>query len=293
VNFTAHGKLLLTGEYAITQSARGIAMPTSFGQHLSVESHQGPEHVLWEALDHENQQWFTAGFDRDGRVLHSTSAAMAEKLQGFLAPVRNSNAWNAPVRVQTKVDFPRLWGLGTSSTLCALLAQWAEIDALTYRKLHGGSGYDLACAQASGAISYALADGEPQVLPVELPEVLQSVVFVYRGAKQQTDSSLKLVGRKPFSPAQCQEISRLSEGFLQVNSLEELEAIIEEHELFIANHLGLERAIEGPFKGVHGQVKSLGGWGGDFVMLTRFEENRQWLETNGFNTIIPFETMAL
>ena len=293
MNFTAHGKLLLTGEYAITQSARGIAMPTSFGQHLSVESHQGPEHVLWEALDNENQQWFTAGFDRDGRVLHSTSAAMAEKLQGFLAPVRNSNAWNAPVRVQTKVDFPRLWGLGTSSTLCALLAQWAEIDALTYRKLHGGSGYDLACAQANGAISYALVDGEPQVLPVELPEVLQSVVFVYRGAKQQTDSSLKLVGRKPFSPAQCQEISRLSEGFLQVNSLEELEAIIKEHELFIANHLGLERAIEGPFKGVHGQVKSLGGWGGDFVMLTRFEENRQWLETNGFNTIIPFETMAL
>jgi len=268
-------------------------MPTSFGQHLIAESHQGPEHVFWEALDHENQQWFTAGFDRDGRILHSSSAAMAEKLQGFLAPVRTSNAWNAPVRVQTKVDFPRLWGLGTSSTLCALLAQWAEIDALSYRKLHGGSGYDLACAQANGTISYALVDGEPEVLPVELPKVLQSVVFVYRGAKQQTDSSLKLVGRKPFSPAQCQEISRLSEGFLQVNSLEELEAIIKEHELFIANHLGLERAIEGPFKGVHGQVKSLGGWGGDFVMLTRFEENRQWLETNGFNTIIPFETMAL
>ncbi|MEL0026252.1 MAG: GYDIA family GHMP kinase [Schleiferiaceae bacterium] len=293
MNFTAHGKLLLTGEYAITQSARGIAMPTSFGQHLSVESHQGTEHLLWEALDHENQQWFTAGFDRDGRILHSSSTAMAEKLQGFLAPVRTSNAWNAPVRVQTKVDFPRLWGLGTSSTLCALLAQWAEIDALSYRKLHGGSGYDLACAQANGAISYALVDGEPEVLPVELPKVLQSVVFVYRGAKQQTDSSLKLVRRKPFSPAQCQKISRLSEGFLQANSLYELESIIEEHELFIANHLGLERAIEGPFKGVHGQVKSLGGWGGDFVMLTRFEENRQWLETNGFNTIIPFETMAL
>jgi hypothetical protein len=63
--------------------------------------------------------------------------------------------------------------------------------------------------------------------------------------------------------------------------------------MIIANHLGLERAIEGPFKGIHGQVKSLGGWGGDFVMLTRFEENRQWLETNGFNTIVPFETMAL
>lgn len=293
MNFTAHGKLLLTGEYAITQSARGIAIPTSFGQHLSVESHQGPEHVLWEAFDHENQQWLTAGFDREGRVLHSSSAAMAEKLQGLLAPVRNSNAWSNSVRVQTKVDFPRLWGLGTSSTLCALLAQWAEIETMSYRELHGGSGYDLACAQANGAIYYALVDGEPEVLPVQLPPVLQSVVFVYRGAKQQTDSSLKLVGRKPFSPAQCQEISRLSEGFLQVNSLEELEAIIEQHELLISNHLGLERAIEGPFKGVQGQVKSLGGWGGDFVMLTRFEKNRQWLETNGFNTIIPFETMAL
>lgn len=293
MNFTAHGKLLLTGEYAITQSARGIAIPTSFGQHLSVESHQGPEHVLWEALDHENRQWLTAGFDREGRVLHSSSAAMAEKLQGLLAPVRNSNAWSNSVRVQTKVDFPRLWGLGTSSTLCALLAQWAEIETMSYRELHGGSGYDLACAQASGAIYYALVDGKPEVLSVQLPEVLQSVVFVYRGAKQQTDSSLQLVGRKPFSLAQCQEISQLSKAFLQANALDELESIIEQHELLIANHLGLERAIEGPFKGIRGQVKSLGGWGGDFVMLTRFEENRQWLEANGFNAIIPFETMAL
>ena len=293
MNFTAHGKLLLTGEYAITQSARGIAMPTSFGQHLSLEPHQGPEHVLWEALDHENQLWFTAGFNRDGHVLHTSSETMAQKLLAFLAPVLHSNAWNASVRIQTKVEFPRLWGLGTSSTLCALLAQWAKVDVLSYRKLHGGSGYDLACAQASGAISYALIDGEPEVISVQLPEVLQSVVFVYRGEKQQTDSSLKLVGRKPFSPVQCDEISQLSEAFLWANSLNELESIIEEHELLIANHLGLELAIEGPFKGIHGQVKSLGGWGGDFVMLTRFEENRQWLESNGFKTIIPFETMAL
>ncbi len=293
MNFTAHGKLLLTGEYAITQSARGIAIPTSFGQHLSLESHEGPEHVLWEALDHENQTWFTAGFAREGHVLHTSSEAMAQKLQAFLAPVRLSNNWNASVRVQTKVDFPILWGLGTSSTLCALLAQWAKVDSLSYRELHGGSGYDLACAQATGAISYALIDGEPQVLRVQLPEVLQSVIFVYRGAKQQTDSSLKLIGRKPFSRAQCEEITQLSEAFLRANSLDELESIIKQHELLIAKHLGLERAIEGPFQGIHGQVKSLGGWGGDFVMLTRFEENRQWLETNGFNTIIPFETMAL
>ena len=293
MNFTAHGKLLLTGEYAITQSARGVAMPTSFGQHLSLESHQGSEHVLWEALDHENQLWFTAGFNREGHVLHSSSEAIARKLLAFLAPVLHSNAWNASVRVQTKVDFPRLWGLGTSSTLCALLAQWAEIDPLSYRDLHGGSGYDLVCAQASGSISYALIDGEPEVYRVQLPKVLQSVVFVYRGEKQQTDSSLQLVDSKPFSLVQCEEISQLSEAFLRADSLDELESIIEQHELLIANHLGLERAIEGPFQGIHGQAKSLGGWGGDFVMLTRFEENRQWLDSNGFNTIIPFETMAL
>jgi len=293
VNFTAHGKLLLTGEYAITQSALGIAMPTSFGQHLSLESYDGPEHVLWEALDHKNRQWFTAGFDHEGQILHTSSAAMADKLQGFLTPVRLSKNWNTPVRVQTKVDFPRLWGLGTSSTLCSLLSQWAEVDALSYRGLHGGSGYDLACAQATGAISYALKDGKPEVDSVQLPQAMESVVFVYRGAKQQTDSSLKLVGRKPFSTAQCEEISHLSEAFLIANSVDELEDIIEQHECLIASHLGLERAIEGPFKGIHGQVKSLGGWGGDFVMLTRFEENRQWLETNGFATIIPYESMAL
>jgi mevalonate kinase len=293
VNFTAHGKLLLTGEYAITQSARGIAMPTSFGQYLVVESHEGPEHVLWEALDQDGHSWLSVGFDREGHILHCSSEAMAQKLQTFLAPVRHSNAWNTAVRVQTKVDFPRLWGLGTSSTLCALIAQWAEMDAMFYRRLHGGSGYDLACAQAKGPISYELRHEQPVIKEVQLPEVLKKTVFVYRGAKQNTDSSLKLVGRKPFSTAQCEEISHLSEAFLIANSVDELEDIIEQHECLIANHLGLERAIEGPFKGIHGQVKSLGGWGGDFVMLTRFEENRQWLETNGFTTIIPFETMAL
>ena len=33
-------------------------------------------------------------------------------------------------KVTTKLDFPKNWGLGTSSTLINNIAQWAQVDAL-------------------------------------------------------------------------------------------------------------------------------------------------------------------
>ena len=50
--------------------------------------------------------------------------------------------------IETHLTFPRLWGLGTSSTLINNLGQWLQIDAFELlQKSFGGSGYDVACAQ--------------------------------------------------------------------------------------------------------------------------------------------------
>ena len=46
----------------------------------------------------------------------------------------------------TRLEFPREWGLGTSSTLISNLADWAGADPYALLdKTIGGSGYDLAC----------------------------------------------------------------------------------------------------------------------------------------------------
>src|SRR5207344_923112 len=69
--------------------------------------------------------------------------------------------------VETKLTFPKFWGLGTSSTLINNIGQWLNIDAFELlQNSFGGSGYDIACAQNDSAIVYQLEDGKPTVTPI-------------------------------------------------------------------------------------------------------------------------------
>src|SRR5690606_10074625 len=69
----------------------------------------------------------------------------------------NSDFLNSGCQVETRLTFPQDWGLGSSSTLINNIAKWAQIDA--YKLLEntfGGSGYDIACAEYNGPITYQL-----------------------------------------------------------------------------------------------------------------------------------------
>ena len=92
-------------------------------------------------------------------------------------------------KITTQVDFPREWGLGTSSTLVSLLAQHTAVSP--YQLLadtFGGSGYDIACAIADGPIRYRLADGIPYAQPTQFkPPFLDQLYLVYSGKKKTSE----------------------------------------------------------------------------------------------------------
>ena len=58
--FYAHGKLLLTGEYAITQGANGFAVPTTLGQKLTVRYLDSPN-IHWQAYTVKDDCWPEVG----------------------------------------------------------------------------------------------------------------------------------------------------------------------------------------------------------------------------------------
>jgi hypothetical protein len=95
----------------------------------------------------------------------------------------------------TTLNFPKKWGLGTSSTLINNIAQWLQIDAFTLLNSFGGSGYDIACAQY--LILYHLK-GKPIVDKVSI-QVQENIYFVYlnknKVAKQQLQT-IKITKRK-------------------------------------------------------------------------------------------------
>src|SRR4051812_34657030 len=121
--FRANGKLLLTGEYFIFDGAKALALPTKFGQSLEVNP-DASNRISWTSFDNENKRWFEAQFDNVLQIIKTTDQVIAERLANILTfcPI------NEGLQLTTYLDFPADWGLGSSSTLISLLAQYFKID---------------------------------------------------------------------------------------------------------------------------------------------------------------------
>jgi len=153
--FYANGKLLLTSEYLVLDGALAIALPTKLGQSLTVEKNN-KQKLVWESQNSKSYPWFQHIYTHLHQKIDNNP--IAERLRVILlqAQQQNPKFINKLVdNVTTKLTFPRNWGLGTSSTLIHLIAQWAKCDPFELLfEAFGGSGYDIACAGADGPISY-------------------------------------------------------------------------------------------------------------------------------------------
>jgi mevalonate kinase len=299
----AQGKFLLTGEYFVLDGASALALPLRFGQTLRVETGALPSYIDWSSLDPDGSKWFEAMFELPTlRIRIGSDLKTALTLFKILAACQNLNpehfAAHQSYRVVTQNDFPREWGLGTSSTLIAALARWASVDPykILFETL-GGSGYDLACAYAEGPILYRLEGQTPVVEPVHFaPAYADQLYFVFLGKKQNSrDGITRYREKAPKSPALIDKITGLTRQFLEAKTLEALDAAILEHELLISETLGLPRAKDLYFSDFWGEVKSLGAWGGDFVLVTsaRSEaETRAYFAQKGYEVCWPWQKMV-
>ena len=139
-SFYSNGKLLLTGEYFVLEGAKAFAVPTKFGQDLTVQPIQEKQ-LIWASFTEKNQCWFEAIIELPKLRLVSASFesenetgkdTLAENLLDILKEAKkiNPSYLNSSngFLVKTHLTFPRNWGLGTSSTLINNVANWANIN---------------------------------------------------------------------------------------------------------------------------------------------------------------------
>jgi len=301
----AKGKLLLTGEYFVLDGALALAIPVRYGQTLEVQhkTDAAVSGLFWSSLDEHGNPWFSAHFRLpDGGVISASDPDIAATLLRILMACRRQNAAfltdKMSLEVVTQNDFPRKWGLGTSSTLIAALAQWAQVNP--YQVLSetlGGSGYDLACAYAEGPLWYWLEAGQPKVKPVDFhPAFSDQLWLVYLGKKQDSRAGIRQYReQKHHFFTLPQQIGAITKAFTAAATLGELEALICEHEILVSEALRLSRVQDLYFANYWGETKSLGAWGGDFVLATSGRsaaETRAYFQERGFDTVIPYSEMT-
>src|SRR5690606_24294044 len=126
------------------------------------------------------------------------------------------------------------------------------------------------------------------------PKFNDELYFVYLNQKQDTAVSVSTIYKsKPKNEALVKEISTLTKQILNASALSELENYINQHEDLLSHHLEIAIAIDLYFSDYAGSVKSLGAWGGDFVMVTERGNFREYFSEKGFTTIFSFREMVL
>ncbi len=307
-NFYSNGKLLIIGEYLVLNGAKAFAIPTKFGQDLVINSIDEPT-LVWGSFSDKGKCWFEAIFSLPKlRLVTATfnsdkegsAEFIAETLQNILQEAKKLNPLfletNKGLMVKTQLTFPKNWGLGSSSTLINNIAMWAKVNPFDLLwNAFSGSGYDIACAKHSYPLFYQLKSKKPIITQVEFnPVFKEELFFIHLNKKQNSREGIAQYKKNNANlTREITDISTLSEEFVTASSIKSINKIIEEHERIISGIIKQKTVKEQLFFDYFGSIKSLGAWGGDFVLATGNENTPTYFKNKGFKTIIPYKDMIL
>ena len=265
---------MLTGEYLVLKGADSLALPLKVGQNLEVRISEGISSLQWKTFEKSNF-WFDAHYSLPEMAIGNTNNfQIAKNLRTILFEAKKLNPdFLVPGKhyeVITNLEFLFKWGFGSSSSLIVNIAQWAKVNPFELNSLvSNGSGYDIAAAMAKGPILYNMGEEHPLVKPVNFDPVFKDhLYFVYLGEKKVSQEEvLKFEKSGNKYSRETSLISEISASVLRSNNLIDFTRALKEHEEIIASVLELIPIKKKRFDDFNGFVKSLGAWGGDFVMF--------------------------
>lgn len=291
---------MLTAEYFVLDGAWSLALPTIQGQKLSVTISEKKEHFIhWQSIV-EDEVWLDFFLAENYEItLLKGEIEKATIIQHLLKMVQQEKPLllqnNFSYNLKIEADFPRNWGLGSSSTLIANIAKWSGLNGfLLNEKIFGGSGYDIAVALEGKSVLYQLENKKPfyKTTTIHFP-FAENLFFIHLNQKQNSREGIAHykqlnIDKQPI----IQQLNEITQNIFQADSLQQFEALLNQHEDIIAQSLQLKKVKDLFFADYWGSVKSLGAWGGDFVLATSHKakaETLQYFQKKGYDTILNYK----
>lgn len=299
LKFDASGKLLLFGEYLVLRGAKSIVIPLSVGQSLHIIQNVS-ENILWECFE-DDHTWLQIEFSPDFHILNTTDhqkAILVQQLLKFIhkdVPTLNIKG----LYFKFEIDFHRNYGFGTSSTFISLLSQWSGVNPYyLLENSFGGSGFDIVAATSDEPFIYQAKEldyrAERFIKPVSLSEKIHSgLLFVYTGKKQKSSKEVRYFNDINTTLHQINEMNTIVEDVLRCKNPEEFNNLVEKSEQLLSGILNSLPVKMKLFPDYPYSIKSLGAWGGDFIMATfqRESEAREYFEGKGMIPIFNYQQL--
>jgi mevalonate kinase len=275
MTFSSRAKLMITGEYLVLRGAWSLSIPLKFRQTLKISEHPGVPALAWKTYE-KGKHWFDAVYSLNEMVIGNTNDfPVALNLRDILLAARQMNPsfLKKEVRYEAvaELDFSINWGLGSSSSLIADVAAWSGNDPFDlYRLVSEGSGYDIAAAISDGPVIYRKAPSGQEFQRVSFyPGFHRNIYFAYLGKKRSSATAVQKFNNSVERDLskEIRDIDRITNAIVNVTDFPEFKKLMREHERIISEITGMPSIKEKLFSDFNGEIKSLGAWGGDFIML--------------------------
>jgi mevalonate kinase len=299
MKFYSNGKILITGEYFVLNGALSLAVPTVYGQYLEINDNDS-NLINWTSYNKNREIWFKCELDKDSlKVKYSSSKEISEIIKELISYIREKESnflkSNGSI-ISTELTFDKDWGLGSSSTLINNLSKFSGVDPYELNtKFFNGSGYDIACADSSSSLLYRLNDNKKEVEKINFnPSFRDKLHFIYLNKKQNSLDEIKSFREKINSKIGITEISDITKKIILCKDQLEFNSLIKEHENIVSKLTSKEKVKDKLFNDFDGEIKSLGAWGGDFILASALDKNpTDYFKSKGFDTVLNYNELAL
>ena len=175
------------------------------------------------------------------------------------------------------------------------LSQFAEIDPYELNnRIFNGSGYDIACAKSKSPLLYRLIKNKRDIEMVSFRPIFhEKIYFVYLNTKQNSLTEIRKYKNLNPSNTLISEVSDITKKLLKSSDLKNFNDLIHSHEKIISKLISKQPIKQELFKDFRGEIKSLGAWGGDFIMASCDEDPSSYFRNKGFKTILKYSDLLI
>ncbi|HYW95549.1 MAG TPA: GYDIA family GHMP kinase [Bacteroidales bacterium] len=270
----SNGKLMISGEYLVLSGAESLTLPLKKGQKMSIARTGGIPSLSWKTTIN-GCFWFEARFSiPDFAIANTNDFPTAQYVRELLLAARKLNpgflTGTVAYVVENELEFNVNWGFGSSSSLMYNLAVWAGVSPYELHFLvSDGSGYDIAAAGSDFPVIYSVHDHHPHVSRAGFsPAFRDKLFFVYTGRKVDSSREVsRFNGLQNTGADAVGQITDITRKMAVSKDFSQFTGFLEDHEAIISGVIGKKPVGKTEFKDFKGVVKSLGAWGGDFLLM--------------------------